>query len=178
MNVKLFALAIGVATLSACATTTAPTPRTSWGKEGVSMLDYRTDGGQCAVLAATANPDANGANTAGGINGRNSGGTALPTVQGGPTGTSGSSGSVYRENASPDFVNRAAIQQRSQDMAKDKARKEALSSCLVERGYTEFRLTSKERAQLAALPEGSEERRQFLFGLATNPEVLKNAMTR
>ena len=29
------------------------TPVTAWGKPGVSMLDYRTDAGQCAVLAAT-----------------------------------------------------------------------------------------------------------------------------
>ena len=37
------------------------------------MLDYRTDVGQCAVLAATTQTDGNGANTAGGINGQNAG---------------------------------------------------------------------------------------------------------
>ena len=40
-------------------------PTTAWGKKDVSMLDYRTDAGQCAVLAATHTTDANGTNTAG-----------------------------------------------------------------------------------------------------------------
>ena len=68
MKTILFVAAAAVV-MSGCATRAAPP--TAWGKEGVSMFDYRVDAGQCAVLAATATPENNGANTAGGINGSN-----------------------------------------------------------------------------------------------------------
>jgi len=58
-------------------------------------------------------------------------------------------------------------------MALQRARSDALRSCLVNRGYVEFRLTPEQRKQLAALPEGSDERRQFLHKLGSDPEVLK-----
>jgi hypothetical protein len=182
MNTKLIATLGALGLLAACATSSGPT--TSWGKENVSMLDYQTDGILCATLADNGQAD-NAANTAGGINGRNSGGPALPGVSGGPNSNTNNGsavpiggGGVYRESASSDFVNRAAMQQRTQEMAKLKARNDALHSCLVKRGYTEFRLTAEERAKLAALPEGSEARRKFLYDLGTNPEVLKNASSR
>jgi hypothetical protein len=183
MKTNFFAAFVAIS-LAACATTSGPV--SSWGKEGVSMLDYQTDGILCATLAENGQSD-NAANSAGGIQGRNSGGTGLPnTPGGGPSSTAPSAGAatpiggggVYRESASSDFVNRAAMQQRTQEMAKLKAKNEALHSCLVKRGYTEFRLTADERAKLASLPEGSEARRKFLYDLGTNPEVLKNASSR
>jgi hypothetical protein len=126
----------------------------------------------------------NGANTAGGISGQNS-----PVPQQGPAGSgvargAGSSGSgqagtnpaaggpTYRDNASADFASRAANQQRDQEMAAQRARKEALKSCLVNRGYTEFELTAEQRAVLSKLPQGSDQRREYLYGLGTNPDVL------
>ena len=68
---KTIMLAVGAA-LAVCACTSTSSPQTAWGKEGVSMLDYRTDGGQCAIIAVTAPAEGNGANTAGGINGPDS----------------------------------------------------------------------------------------------------------
>jgi len=182
MNAKLFG-ALAAFGLAACATTSGPT--TSWGKQGVSMLDYQTDGILCATLAQKAE-STNGANSAGGISGRNAGGTGLPTTSTSSTGAAPSGGGglptvgggIYRESASGDFANRAAMQQRQVEMQRLKARTDALHSCLTDRGYTEFHLTSDERAALAKLPEGSEERRKFLYNLGTNPEVLKNASTR
>ena len=154
----------------------------AWGKKDVSMIEYRTDAGQCAVLAATHTTDANGSNTAGGINGQNSG---TPTQQAsgsanaGSAGAGGAGGSVnpvgggtYRDSASADFVNRAAMQQRSQEMAAQQARNNALKSCLAGRGYTEFTLTAEQRAALAKLPQGSDERREFLYKLGTDEQVL------
>ncbi|HTU64508.1 MAG TPA: hypothetical protein VMF52_01045 [Steroidobacteraceae bacterium] len=178
---KLFA-ALAAGGIVACATSNGP--MTSWGKENVSMLDYQTDGILCATLAQNAD-GGNGANSAGGINGRNAGsGTGLPTQSTTQSGTNSNAavpvggGGVYREGASADFANRAAQQQRQAEMQRLKARNDAIHSCLAGRGYTEFRLTADERAKLATLPEGSEERRKFLYALATNPEVLKNASTR
>lgn len=179
--------AVAALSLGACTTTSGPT--TSWGKAGVSMQEYRIDGGQCAVMAATARPGGNSANTAGGINGSNpatptggagqaaaatgsnsqssgdAGGGGLPTGEGG----------FYRESASQDVVSRAAMQQRTQEMAEQRARAQALKDCLTARGYKEFKLTSEQRAHLAKLPQGSEERRNYLYQLATDPAVLATA---
>jgi hypothetical protein len=70
------------------------------------------------------------------------------------------------------------MQQQQAEMMRLKARQDAMHACLVKRGYKEFRLTAAERAKLAKLPAGSDERRKFLYDLATDPEVLKNATTR
>ena len=184
-------IAITAALLGGCASTS--TPQTAWGKEGVSMLDYRTDAGQCAVMAATGKvPGTDSTMT--GIRGQNNappprgndGGAAASGAQAGAGGqnSSGSSntssvpttsGSVYRESASDDFVNRAAMQQRAQELAAQKARTEALKVCLTDRGYKEFELTAEERAKLRTLPNGSDERREYLYQLGTDPEVLKRA---
>jgi hypothetical protein len=155
---------------------------TAWGKKDVSLLDYRTDGGQCAVLAATQSPGINGSNSAGGINGQNPGAPtqtasgSATAAAGGPTGGGSNapsiSGGTYRDSASADFVNRAAMQQRTEEMAAQRVRNDILHSCLVSRGYTEFQLTPEQRKQLDKLPQGSEERREFLYKLGTDPEVL------
>ena len=180
MKVKLFG-ALAIATLAGCSVNTSKT--TSWGKEKVSMLDYQTDTILCATLAERAGAD-NGANTAGGINGQNgqarTGGGGDAAVAGGQAGGGGSNansigGGTYRDTASPDLVSRAATQQRTREMQLKQARLDALHSCLVERGYTEFELTAEQRAELSKLPQGSEARRDYLYKLGTNPDVLNSA---
>jgi hypothetical protein len=170
--------------ISGC-TVNGTQPVTSWGKQGVSMLDYRTDAGQCALIGATSGYAENGAKSAGGISGQNSGVPAIgpsgaaaassaasggSANAGGPPRTIGSGN--YRDGASPDFVNRAVTQQQSQEMAAQRARNDALRFCLASRGYIEFALTGDQRAKLSRLPQGSEERRQYLFSLGTDPDVL------
>jgi hypothetical protein len=174
--------AIAACAIYGCATQPVA-PATSWGKQGVTMLDYRTDGGQCAVLAATQSSKENGANTAGGINGQNS--SAPEQTQGNAAVASGPSvgaasgaafptgGGTYRDMANADMVQRAATQQRTSDLANQKARANSLKKCLADRGYTEFALTAEQRKQLATLPEGSNERREYLYKLATDANVLK-----
>jgi hypothetical protein len=175
---------VTVAALSGCSINGSP-PLTAWGKKNVSMLDYRTDAGQCALIAVTLTPDSNGANTAGGINGQNPSvpqqGPTGSTVAGGPVPGGGPgaassprtiTGNTYRDSASPDFVNRAAMQQRSQEMTAQRVRNDALKSCLANRGYIEFQLTPEQRATLSNLPQGSDERREYLYKLGTDPEVL------
>jgi hypothetical protein len=187
---KSILLAVGAA-LTVCACTSTTAPQTAWGKEGVSMLDYRTDGGQCAVLAATAPAEGNGANSAGGIDGvsptrlPDSGGagrSSSSTAAGGAPAPSGPSptafptggGGAYRDNTNVDMVSRAATQQQAMEVAAQKQRTERLKSCLVDRGYTEFSLTPEQRAHLATLPQGSDERREYLYKLGTDPDVLKS----
>jgi hypothetical protein len=179
-------LALGAPLLVGCAATAPSTSwgKEGWGKEGVSMEDYRLDGALCAALAAGRKPVDNGANSAGGINGKNSSTPSTPTVATGPGSGQASGaafptggGGAYRESASPDMVSRAATQQRAQELAVQRARSDALKSCLVDRGYTEFRLTPEQRKHLATLPEGSDVRRAYLHKLATDPEVLKSGKT-
>jgi hypothetical protein len=173
-----------VAAVSGCSVNGAQ-PVTSWGKQGITMLDYRTDAGQCALIGATSGYDGNGTKNAGGISGQNS---SVPSI--GPSGAAvagsaatggGSAASdppktigsgTYRDAASPDFVNRAVTQQQAQEMAAQRARNDALKFCLASRGYIEFALTSEQRAKLSRLEPGSDERRQYLFSLGTDPDVL------
>src|SRR5262245_17065634 len=115
-SMKSILLAVFAAfTASACVTSG---PATAWGKEGVSMLDYRTDGGQCAVIAATQPSDSNGDHAAGGLSGKNET-TRLPQAgSGDSTASSGATGSafptggggMYRDNTNVDTVARAANQ--------------------------------------------------------------------
>jgi hypothetical protein len=79
---------------------------------------------------------------------------------------------MYRDSAPADFVNRAAMQQRTQEMSEQRVRNDTLRSCLSSRGYTEFQLSPAQRARLGKLPPGSEERRDYLYALGTDPEVL------
>ena len=44
--------------------------------------------------------------------------------------------------------------------------------CLVDRGYTRFRLTAEQQATLGRLKKGSPERHRFLHALASDPDVL------
>ena len=71
-------------------------------------------------------------------------------------------------------MSRAANQQRATEMQLKQARLDSLRSCLVKRGYTEFELTPAQRSELAQLPQGSAERRDYLYKLGTNPDFLKN----
>ncbi|HET9473581.1 MAG TPA: hypothetical protein VFO82_06785 [Steroidobacteraceae bacterium] len=180
----IVAMAGMVAALVGC-TVNNSNPTTAWGKQGVSMLEYRTDAGQCAVLAVTSPTDGNGAKTAGGLSGSNAGApsqaasgsaTASAGAAAGAGGGGGSAnplgGSTYRDSGSADFATRAAIQQRTEEMAQQRQRNEALKSCLASRGYTEFSLTPEQRAHLATLAQGSEERRDYLYKLGTDPQVL------
>jgi hypothetical protein len=48
-----------------------------------------------------------------------------------------------------------------------------VENCLRERGYVQFRLTDEQRETLSHLDRGSEERREFLYRLASNEDVLR-----
>ena len=47
-----------------------------------------------------------------------------------------------------------------------------VDTCLTERGYQRFRLTSAQMRTLRGLPQGSAEREQFLHSLGSNAQVL------
>ncbi|MES1200622.1 MAG: hypothetical protein ABUS57_04150 [Pseudomonadota bacterium] len=170
---------VSLTALCACATSPGSSAgQTSWGKAGVSLVDYRVDAAQCAVIAAQTNPNENAAGTAGGIgqqNGQPVMGNAVTTGPSSSTVGAGApslGGGVYRDSVPSDFVTRAATQQRSQEMDMQRARLQVQRNCLSQRGYREFRLTEEQRAHLATLPEGTDERRAYLYSLGSSAAVL------
>jgi hypothetical protein len=157
----------GIAVLmSACAATSPPT---AWGKAGVSKVDFGTDIGMCTGLASQQH-GGSGVNTAGGVSGKNSGAGSGAAEQGGGTATVATG--TYQGMASSDYAQRAATQQRAQEMAAKRAQAETYRSCLVERGYKEFTLTADQRAKLAALKPGTNEYYEYLYRLGSDPAVV------
>ncbi len=174
------------AALCACAT---PGPETAWGKAGVSKVDYGTDLGMCHGLAAQQG-SISAPNTAGGINGQNGqaqtgadrGATTRPGADGAPRpatqgGTAGSTpaGGTYSGMASADYAQRAATQQRTQEMMAKRAQADALKGCLTQRGYREFPLSGEQRAHLATLKAGSDEYQQYLYRIGSDPAIVGGA---
>jgi hypothetical protein len=185
MKTLVVVAGLGLA-VSGCASTA---PQTSWGKPGVSRVDYGTEVGMCTGHAAMQNSGGNGTNTAGGISGSNNAAVVNPPGSSGTASSSsaaaasggGSSapvsapvpaGGTYSGMASSDFAQRAATQQRTQEMAAQRARAEALKSCLTGRGYQEFALNAEQRAHLATLKKGGEEYHEYLYQLGSNLEVV------
>ena len=171
--------------LAGCATSTQPL---AWGKSGVSRTDYGNDVGMCSGFAVIEKTGTE-TNKAGGVQGRNnkvemgtdgSSGQAQPTpgtdeVATPPLPSHGG----FSGMASADFATRAANAQRSQEMAAQRAKAEALKTCLTQRGYRQFELTPQQQTHLATLPKGSEEHLEYLYSLGSDPAVVAGqAVTR
>lgn len=178
MRSILLVAGVGLA-LAGCASTSH---RTAWGKAGVSRVDYGTDIGMCTGVAAMQG-SGNGANTAGGINGRNAGAqtdtargsTAAGSAAGGAPAGGGSNvpaSGTYSGMASTDFVQRAATQQRTQEMQAKRLQAETFKNCLTERGYQEFTLTAEQQAKLDTFKVGSNEYHEYLYSLGTDADVV------
>jgi len=122
----------------------------SWGKAGVSFEDYASDAGMCGQRAA--NIDLAGTQPA----------RALVLASRFMDNWKGGDAIMAVRFASLDVQwNRAAtIMQRE------------LDSCLIERGYVKFELTRGQARRLRTLEQDSEERRQYLHSLASDPEIL------
>ena len=175
-----------VLTLGGCASNA---PQKAWGKPGVSKMDYALDVGMCAGIAATQN-GGNGAHTAGGVDGKAIANASNPAPVYTPPAGSDSNGQQtshvdapmpttggYSGMASSDYAQRAANQQRAQEMSAQRARAESLKSCLVGRGYREFTLTADQRAHLASLTRGTNEYLEYLHSIGSGPETLADRQT-
>lgn len=156
-------IAIAVAaSLAAIATPAAaePSPVDSWGRAGVDFETYRTDAVECASLAYHADVSQTS--------------QAKIFIRG------------TKQMESADFsaldgLQRAYRYAQIEHSVRPELRMEQLhdrlegvvADCLTERGYTQFRLTDMQREQLSGLKKGTDERRQFLYMLASDPEVLE-----
>ena len=180
---KAVCFATGVVILLAGCASSAPS--TAWGKPGVSRLDYGTDLMVCTARASSSDAG-NGYRSAGGVQGSNGvpvqdrGNNVPPRTSTSPTAPAnpGStapmpSGGPYSGTASADYAQRAATQQRAQEMMIKRARAETYRSCLVERGYSEFKLSEEERAKLATFKPESNEYQAYLYSLGTSAHPAK-----
>jgi hypothetical protein len=134
----------------------------SWGKAGISFLQYRTDAVECAYLVETQAPvkiplvDLAFA-------------TDMPLPE---------TSAANPENPNLDIsavVDYAAQYRLHMDKTWLRAAQQlepALATCLKDRGYQRFRLTDAQDAELKRLPAGAKARQIYLWRLAVDPAVL------
>ena len=124
-----------------------PAPdRQSWGKPGISFLQYRTDAVECAYLTGSTAP------------------VSVPLVD-----------QVFAMDGQ-DVYEVIESTKRSQYRTWNNVADQfepALETCLRSRGYRPFKLTDEQNAQLKLLKRGSASRHRYLYGLAIDPDVLK-----
>ena len=148
LRLAILALAVtGAGGLLAGAVQAQPAPGgRSWGKPGISFLQYRTDAVECAWLAGSATP------------------VSVPTVD-----------HVFAMDGQDIFEvieSAKRSQYRTFNNVADQL-EPALETCLRGRGYRPFKLTDVQDAQLKQLKRGSTSRHRYLYGLAIDPDVLK-----
>ena len=172
--VSLFSLAI------AMPATSAPAPKESWGKAGITLAQYRQDSIECGLKGyytdISKTEDAKAfVKASNQLDAITTGATAPMTVESNP-------GGPDITNAADQMGAYAAQQQHIVDNVRPDERfksiKHTLESkaeqCLASRGYSKFALTNEQRHALKKLKAGSNERRAYLYSLASSPAVLQS----
>jgi hypothetical protein len=164
-------LAIAAA-LAASPAAAEPRPVDSWGRAGVAYETYRNDSLECGLIGYYA--DISQTEQAQAFV------TATRQLEG-----LDSPNFVAPNASAAEAANMAAEQGRRYEQIRRSIRPERrmkelqrgmvglVEECLRQRGYVQFRLTDEQREALAKLDRGSEERREFLYRLASNPDVLQ-----
>ena len=175
----MFAFSLGAVAVASPAVS-APAPTESWGKAGITMAQYRQDALECGLKGyytdISKTQDAKEFVRAS---------RELDTVTAGAMGPS-TTGSNSTGPASTDSLDQAAryadIQQHIVEGVRPDERFRSIKTtllsndqqCLAQRGYSRFVLTQNQRAALRKLKAGSDERRAYLYSLASNPIVLQS----
>lgn len=168
-----------VLVLSASASA-APAPAESWGKAGVSLVQYRQDALDCALqghyLDISKTEDAKAFVKASRQLDAVTNGASAPNTTGasatGPEATDSVDQMVRYADQQQHIVESVRPEQRFHNIKQMLLTK--TEQCLAERGYSKFRLTDQQRHDLRKLKFGSDERRAYLYGLASNPTVLQS----
>jgi hypothetical protein len=151
ITLLLIVFAVG----SASAAASRQVPGESWGKTGVTLQQYRQDAADCTAqgyfLDISQTEDAKAFAEAS---------RQLDSeVEMGPD--------PYRYQS---IVHATRPDVRYQNIKS--TLQATVDQCLAARGYSKFRLTEEQRHHLEKLKLGSDERRAYLYGLATDPAVL------
>ena len=161
-----------LAALAATPAVAGPRPVDSWGRAGVAYETYRTDSLECGLVGYYADV------------------SQTREAQAFVTATRRLEDSDNTNYSSPaasaaQAMDAMVVQARQYDQIRRSIRPEqkmralkdgmeaVVQDCLRERGYVEFRLTDEQREMLSHLDRGSEERREFLYRLASNASVLE-----
>ena len=141
-----FALSLLLAvTVSAPASGRPKLPPHSWGKPGVSFLQYRTDTVECVYAASLSK-------------------VRVPMAD----------IMILTDDVDVrQYVDQARIGRSAQTIRVAEQVAEALDGCLSARGYRPFRLTDEQRATLKTYRPGLPARQHYLFRLAADPEILR-----
>jgi hypothetical protein len=155
-------------------------PVDSWGRAGVDLETYRTDALECALMGHYA--DVSQTEQAEKFI------RATKRLENSDDSSMGPAvATVAADNATaPDTMYRMAAIAARTEQIRASIRPEKLinelhiglvgvvETCLLDRGYSQFRLTESQSQALSRLKKGSDERRQFLHALAADPAVLED----
>ena len=169
---RLFAVV--VVSLLATSVNAAPAPQESWGKAGISLAQYRQDALDCGkagyALDISNTDDAQQFVRASRELNNLPGPSISQTVGTGSGAPSSVDVTVNYANIQQHIIERIRPEERFKHIKQMQLAK--TDECLVQRGYSKFRLTDEQRRRLSHLKFGSDERRAYLYGLASNAAVL------
>lgn len=178
-------------TLVATPAAAARNPVDSWGRANVDYQTYRNDSLECGLLGHYA--DVSQTEQARLFVGASRQLESIDNTNHAPAATSsaasmgggGSRGGILTPNASDAAIVSSGVEQaRRYEQVRRGIRPErrmaelkqgmtaVVEGCLRERGYVQFRLTDEQRRALSRLREGSDERREYLYELASDAEIL------
>ena len=154
----------------------APAPQDSWGKAGISFLQYRQDAVDCAIegynLDISKTEDAQAFVRASRELQNIPGGMIVQTTTPGAPNANSVNDMVDFSNIQQHIVDSVRPDQRFKNIKQMQLAK--IDECLAHRGYSKFRLSEEQRHRLSKLKLGSDQRREFLYSLASNPSILSS----
>jgi hypothetical protein len=188
MFVLLGTLALALTAAPAAA---EPRPVDSWGRANVDYETYRNDSLECGLLGYSADVSqteqarlfVTASRQMESIDNTNYAAPSAPAAA--AVGSGGSQGGVQVPDVSTMAATSRGVEQaRQYEQVRRSIRPErrmdelkrgmvaVVEACLRERGYVRFRLTEDQRETLSRLDRGSDERREYLHGLASSAAVL------
>lgn len=178
---RRFALSLVV--IVGSSVTAAPAPQASWGKAGISLDQYRRDSVECGLKGyysdISKTEDAKAFVSASRQLETMTTGTTSPNVISssgtGPSSTDAVDQMVRYADQQQHIVDNVRPDERFRSIKKSLI--SATDQCLIARGYSRFQLTDGQRHALKKLKAGSDQRRAYLYSLASNPEVLASQRT-
>ena len=164
----LCAIAVALVATPAVAETK---PVDSWGRGGVAYETYRNDSLECGLVGYYA--DVSQTEQAQAFVGAT---RQLESVDNSnyvsPSASAAAGSGMWLEQARQYEQIRRGIRPERRMKELKQGMTAVVEGCLRERGYVQFRLTDEQSEMLSHLDKGSEERREFLYRLASNPDIL------
>jgi hypothetical protein len=165
-------LLAAAAMLAATPAAAEPKPVDSWGRAGVAYETYRNDSLECGLLGYNADVSQTEQAQMFVTATRRLEAIDNPNFAAASTSAAGAADLAVEQARRYEQVRRGIRPERRMEELKQ-GMVGVVEDCLQERGYVQFRLTDEQRETLSHLDRGSEERREFLYRLASNPDILE-----